>query len=85
VAEVVDLVELANCWGDMGGGHGRILQRTALVRMRLPNGLELSRLASPRILSNAKPNTGLARSAPASCWAADIVIGEAPGVESGGH
>jgi hypothetical protein len=33
----------------------------------LPNGIELSRLASPRILPNAGPDTGLARSAPASC------------------
>ena len=28
--------------------------------MGAPNGLEMSRLASPRILSNAKPNAGLA-------------------------
>jgi hypothetical protein len=26
-----------------------------------PNGLELSRMASPRILSNARPDSGLAR------------------------
>jgi hypothetical protein len=35
-----------------------------------PNGIELSLLASPRILSNAKPDSGLARSAPARCQAA---------------
>jgi hypothetical protein len=29
---------------------------------KAPNGLEMSRPASPRIHSNARPNTGLARS-----------------------
>ena len=32
-----------------------------------PNGVELSRLASPRLASHTNPNPGLARSAPASC------------------
>jgi hypothetical protein len=38
-----------------------------VVAQGAPNGIELSRLASPRIHSNARVDAGLARSAPASC------------------
>jgi hypothetical protein len=51
-------------FGMRGNTLGEGIRRGPLLA---PNGIELSRLASPRILSSANPDTGLARSAPASC------------------
>jgi len=46
-------------------GFGAVIAMA--IRRSPPNGLELSRLASPGLVSHETANPGLARSAPSSC------------------
>ena len=55
----------------------------ALLRSMPPNGVELSRLASPKLLSHEDLDRGLARSAPASCWACGRGEDVSNGADSG--